>query len=77
MQNSKQFMTSQEAIKYILNTGLAQSKYALAKMFGVQPITIDNWLKGSKMSIKIADIMTFMFDICITDIYFYRGKGVK
>lgn len=67
-------LTAKEAIKYAADYFGVPSKYAMAQQLSdevltVQPIQITNYLKGTKMSRKVADRFFATYGIVITDAY--------
>lgn len=67
-------MTSQESVELLLEVGVVKSKYELAACLGVQPIQIDGFIKGARMSAPVALSMFVMFDIRVTDVFDKQGK---
>jgi predicted transcriptional regulator len=57
--------TSDAVAKVLLERGL--SKYALAKSLNVFPVSINQWLKGTRMSERIADEFERLYKIKITN----------
>lgn len=67
-------MNAKEAIKYVVDQFDIPSKYALSKMLSddkinVQVNQISNYLKGKKMSRKVATRFYETFGIVISDTY--------
>lgn len=63
-----------DAIIHVMELHKIPSLYALAKtlsdeLLTVQPIQISNYLKGTKMSKKVADRFTEVYDIVIDDVH--------
>jgi len=73
------FMTGKEAIEFIMSNLDVKTKYSLASLLScddlvVQPIQIDNYLKGSRISRKVALRFFIVFSIIISDQYTPIGK---
>lgn len=67
-------MTSREAIIYVKDHFGVPSKYALAKSLSdevlrVQAIQIDNYLRGTRMSGKVADRFFEVYGVIVSDAY--------
>lgn len=67
-------MTGAEAIRFVADHFGVPSKYALAKALSgdglnVQPIQIDNYLNGTRMSAKVANRFDEVYGITISDAY--------
>lgn len=68
-------LTTKDAILYVSeNLHGFKSMYSIAKALSddeltVHTIQISNYLKGTKMSRKVADRFTEVFDIIITDVH--------
>jgi len=58
-------MDTKAAVEEVLDTGL--SKYALAKALGCFPVSVNQWLRGTKMSDKYSDKFTELYGITIDD----------
>lgn len=58
-------MTSIEAVQCLLSMGL--SKYAIAKSIGAFPVSVDQWLAGTRMSIKYITKMKEIHGLTIND----------
>lgn len=61
------FKSTKEAIEFILYT-YNMSKYKLAKDLNAFPSSINQWLKGTRMSKPYADLIFELYDITITDV---------
>lgn len=69
-----QTMTTQDAIKYIKEYFGIPSRYALAKSLSddtltVQPIQITNYIRGGKMSKKVAERFFETYGVIISDVH--------
>lgn len=67
-------MTTAEAIEYVVDVFGIPSYYALAKSLSdseltVQPIQISNYLKGTRMSQKVADRFFITYGVVISDVH--------
>ncbi len=67
-------LTAKEAIEYVLEIYNIPSKYRLAKnlsddVLTVQPIQISHYLKGKKMSKKVARRFFDTFEIIVIEVY--------
>lgn len=65
-------LTTVQAIKYVAENFEVTSMYGLAKSLSndevkVQPVQISNYLKGTRMSQKVADRFLDVYGIIITD----------
>lgn len=60
-------LTTKGAIEHLINQGY--SKYRIAKMLEVAPVSINHWLSGTKMSESIAKRMLVTFKINVTDFF--------
>lgn len=61
-------MQTKEAIEFVLNTkGL--TKYALAKSLGVAPVSVNQWLRGTRMSTAVAKRFRILYTIDIENTY--------
>ena len=58
-------MTTTEAINSILTSG--RTKYSVAKELGCHPVSINQWLRGTKMSKEYADKVVELHGIKIDD----------
>lgn len=58
-------MTSKEAIEHLMATGL--SKYRIAKSLGLAPVSINQYLSGTKMSVQTAAKLASVHGLVITD----------
>lgn len=59
-------MKTKQAINFILkHEGL--TKYALAQRLGCAPVSIDQWLKRTRMSKAYAKLVLKHFGIIVTD----------
>lgn len=59
-------MKTNQAIEYLLRT-YGWSKYKLAQIIGCAPASIDQWLRGTKMSAPYREIVKSKFGIEIHD----------
>ena len=59
--------TSQQAIVILLGRGL--TKYRIATRLGMAPVSVNQWLKGIKMSTRTAEKFKTTFGIEITDAF--------
>jgi hypothetical protein len=71
-------MTAKEALAYAAEHFGVPSAYAMAKSLSdekmtVQPIQISHYLKGKKMSRRVADRFNEVYGIIITDVHESTG----
>ena len=59
-------MTTNQAIEYLLRT-YGWSKYKLAQRIGCAPVSIDQWLKGTKMGAQYRAIVKRKFGVEVND----------
>lgn len=59
--------TTSQAIQILLNRGL--TKYRIAVRLGMAPVSVNQWIKGVRMSQSSADKMLTEFNIRITDAF--------
>lgn len=59
-------MKTIDAVQHILDT-TGMSKYALAKSIGLTPPSVDQYLKGVRMSQPTADKFFTVYNIKVTD----------
>lgn len=67
-------MSTKEAIKYVVDCFGIHSMYALAKSLSddnltVQPVQISNYLKGKKMTQKVANRFFDTYGVVINDAF--------
>ena len=67
-------MTIKEAIRHVLDNYDIPSRYALARALSnetlnVQPIQINNYLKGTRVSKKVAERFLDLYNIVIIDVH--------
>lgn len=61
-------MKTKQAVQLVLDTkGL--SKYALAQSLGAYPISVNQWLRGTRMSQPFADKFEELYGITIDDTF--------
>ena len=61
-------MKTKEAVEHVLATkGL--SKYALAQSLGAYPISVNQWLRGTRMSEPFAEQFEEIYGITIDDTF--------
>lgn len=60
-------MLTKDAVQTVLSQGF--TKYALAKQLGCNPVSINQWLRGTRMSAVYADKVELLFNITVTDTY--------
>ena len=61
-------MNTKEAVTFVLETeGL--SKYALAKSLDAYPISVNQWLRGTRMSEPFAELFEELYGIKIDDTF--------
>lgn len=61
-------MQTKEAVSFVLNAkGL--TKYALAKSLGSAPVSVNQWLRGTRMSAAKAEKFKQLYIIEIEDTY--------
>lgn len=61
-------MQTKEAVEFVLNAkGL--TKYALAKSLGVAPVSVNQWLRGTRMSASKAMLFKELYFIEIENTY--------
>lgn len=63
-------MQTKEAVEYLIGKGL--TKYRIAKTLGITPVSINQYLNGTKASEKTAKLFETHFGIIISDV-FVRG----
>lgn len=61
-------MQTKEAIEFVLNTKTI-TKYALAKSLGVAPVSVNQWLRGTRMSASKAELFKKVYLIEIENSY--------
>lgn len=59
-------MTTEQAITYLLNT-LNCSKYELAQRIGCAPVSINQWLRGTKMGPQYRKELNERFGVVVDD----------
>lgn len=60
-------MRTKEAVEYLISTGL--TKYRIAKTLGITPVSINQYLNGTKVSAKTAGLFKSHFSIDISDAF--------
>ena len=60
-------LTTKEAVQVLLDSGM--SKYRLAKNLGLAPTSINQYLKGTKMSEATAKVVKAEYNITVTDCF--------
>lgn len=71
-------MSSQSAVRYVMNNTKFQSYYAVAKELGIQPIQVSNYDKGlRRMSKTTAQKFFDRFRITISDVHKSQGRAYE